>query len=263
MTYKIVFRFTYNILENIFLKYLPHHKFFIMHSSGMCLKFDTIQEIIGYIISKTTIYFYKFVYISIQSEEHIIYTKTFNLFRNIMAFDNYIHNLLEKFMKIKIQKNINNKLCELSIVFKNFLGNEISMNIYKSYHDNTILFIESSAYSFSPIQITNSSLIEDIFMYFLNENDYVSIYINKKKIFSSMYKNHENTIKSTCIQKYLFNIIRKFEESIKVLNIMYNMNVQYSARIIQKQVLKSLYDPEYKLCKKILEKIFQEYILKN
>lgn len=258
MNFNIAFNFTYNenILESIFLKYLPHHQFFILYSSKTCMKFVDVKDIISFLISQSSIYFYKHLVIQILSDNHVLFEKKIILFRNLMYFDNYLTNLLENFVLIKMQnivighhlKNI------INVTFKNFLNNETYLYIYKTYYNNTVIYIENNNYSFQPFIISNY-LLEEIFTYFVYENDSINIRFNNREIYSVMYKTKENTIKSIYIQKLIPLIVKKFKCSTILLEKFHTILIYHSAHIIQKQAKKSLYDPKFSLCRKILTEL--------
>lgn len=264
MEFNIVFNFSHNIniLESVFLKYLPQHKFYILSYSATHMRFDNIKDVINYLIGYSNIYFYKHVFIQLLFNNHIIFTRKINLFRNLMYFDNYLTNLLENFAQIKLQNTILDHDLKniINVTFKNFLNNEICLYIYKTYLDKTVIYIGSSNYSFTPF-VTSSYLIDEIFTYLLYENDSVTIKFNGEEIYSLMYKNKENTVKSLCVQKLIPHIIQTFKNTKTILDETYKSLINHSSRIIQKQARKSLYNPEYKLCRSILLDIYSKNIV--
>lgn len=263
MKFDIVFNFSYNqnILESIFLKYLPHHKFFILSSRSTHMKFNGIKDIIDYIISQSNIYFYKHLIIQILSDDHVLFAKKINLFRNLMYLDNYLNIFLENFIQIKMQKIVldNHFKNIISITFKNFLNNKTYFYIYKTYLNDTVVYIESNNYSFPPFIITNY-LIEEIFTYLMYENEDISIYLNNMEFYSVMYKTKENSVKSTFLYKLIPSIFENFKVSKLTLDEIHNDLINKSIYTIQKQAVNSLYNPEYKLCRSILFDIYNKII---
>ena len=260
MSVTIVFNFSYqqNILENIFLKYLPYHKFFILHSDEFCYKFEKTSHIVQYIITHSNIYFYKQVNISLLLENHTIYSVKFNLFRNLLRFDNYVSDLLERFKNIKIQKNIPiyNVKNYISIHLVDFLNNNTYLSIYKSYPNITCIQINSDKYVFPTIEVPET-LLTNIVEYYMNENIYLQIKLNNKTMISYV-KDKKNDRENS---QY---ILKHFTLSKNMLNEFHRYFLDKKASIIQQQAVKSMYDNKYQLCRSICKHVcFNVLNLKN
>jgi hypothetical protein len=245
----LVFNFTYNdnILESIFLKYLPYHKFYILYSKEFKLKFEKEETIIQFLISRTSIYFYKFVSIHLEVDNHTFWARKINLFRNLMHFDNTMINTLQVFKNIKIQKNNNKIKNYLNVNFTNFLNHKTNILIYKNYTNSIFIKIQSEQYSF-PIIMINEQFLKSIINYFIYENDNIEIYLNNNKIINLMYKEKKQFQISHKYIDYIINVFNTSKDNFEHLHSNY---INDCAKIIQKQLVESMYNNKYKLCRKI------------
>jgi hypothetical protein len=243
----LVFNFTYNenILESIFLKYLPYHKFYILYSKEFYLKFEHEEKIIQFVISRTSIYFYKYVSIHLTYNDHTFFAKKMNLFRNLMNFDNTISHILQVLKNIKIQKHLFIKN-NINIKFTNFLNHNTNIFIYKNYLNDTFIKIQSEEYTFPVFKINN--FVNNIITYFTYENQCLDMFLNNTKVVSLTYK-EKNT--SSISMKYSNHIDNVFTNTIYNLDLLNSNFVNNSAKTIQKQLVESMYNNKYKLCRKI------------
>ncbi len=245
----LVFNFTYNenILESIFLKYLPYHKFYILSSKEFKLKFEKEETIIQFLISRTSIYFYKFVSIHLQVDNHTFWAVKINLFRNLMQFDNQTMNILQVFRHIKIQKNTHKIKNYLNIKFTNFLNHKTNVLIYKNYINTTCIKIQSEQYSF-PVMNIHDKFITSIVKYFIYENDNIKINLNNNKILCLMYKENNKFQVSHKYMDYITNVFNMTKINLEYLHLNY---INECAKIIQRHLIESMYNNKYKLCREI------------